>query len=97
MILQNVILFTFGFLISCIGVMRVPRELFAGDYIPYDMFPELYSGLPLFSCNGKFVCASTLLQVKSQFSDYKSEQRYIDKTPLNTYLNIVKTLHPQSR
>ena len=28
--------------------MRVPRELFAGNYIPYDMFPELYSGLPLF-------------------------------------------------
>jgi len=85
-ILQNIILFTFGFLISCIGVMRVPRELFAGDYIPYDMFPELYSGLPLFPVMVSLYVLPTLLQVKSQFSDYKSEQRYVDNTPVAIHI-----------
>ena len=85
-ILQNVILFTFGFSDIVHWSNESAQRAFAGDYIPYDMFPELYSGLPLFPVMVSLYVLPTLLQVKSQFSDYKSEQRYIDNTPVAIHI-----------
>lgn len=45
---HNLCLFILGALLSSIGIASVPRMLMWADYIPYDVFPALYQGLPLF-------------------------------------------------
>lgn len=45
---QNFCLFVFGALLSSIGIASVPAMLMWSDYIPYEVFPALYQGLPLF-------------------------------------------------
>jgi putative tricarboxylic transport membrane protein len=45
---QNVCLFVFGALLSSIGISLVPSMLMWAGYIPYESFPALYQGLPLF-------------------------------------------------
>ena len=79
--IQNVFIFALGFLLSCIGELSVPPTLFADNYIPYELFPELLVGLPLFPVMVSLYVFPVLLQVKSQFKDYKTDRVYEDKTP----------------
>ena len=47
-VFQNILLFGLGLLLGTIGMSQVPLKLMWKDYIPYDVFPDLYQGLPLF-------------------------------------------------
>ena len=79
--LQNVFIFALGFLLSCIGQLSVPPMIFAEDYIPYHIFPELYTGLPLFPVMVSLYVFPVLLEVKDQFKDFETDKVYEDKTP----------------
>ena len=79
--LQNVFIFALGFLLSCIGQLSVPPTIFAEDYIPYHIFPELLVGLPLFPVMVSLYVFPVLLQVKSQFKNYETDRAYEDNTP----------------
>ena len=80
--LQNVFIFALGFLLSCIGQLSVPPTIFAEDYLPYEMFPELITGLPMFPVMVSLYVFPVLLQVKAQFKNYESDRAYEDKTPV---------------
>ena len=79
--IQNVFVFALGFLLSCIGEMSVPPTVFAYDYLPYDIFPELLVGLPLFPVMVSLYVFPVLLQVKAQFKNFETDRVYEDKTP----------------
>ena len=80
--IQNVFIFALGFLLSCIGQLSVPPAIFAEDYLPYDMFPELITGLPLFPVMVSLYVFPVLLQVKDQFKNFETDRIYEDKTPV---------------
>lgn len=79
--IQNIFVFALGFLLSCIGEMSVPPTVFAYDYLPYDTFPELLVGLPLFPVMVSLYVFPVLLQVKAQFKNFETDRVYEDKTP----------------
>ncbi len=47
-VFQNILLFGLGILLGTIGMNQVPLKLMWKDFLPYDRFPDLYQGLPLF-------------------------------------------------
>jgi len=80
--IQNAFIFALGFLLSCIGQLSVPPTIFAEDYLPYERFPELITGLPLFPVMVSLYVFPVLLQVKDQFKNFKTDRVYEDKTPV---------------
>ena len=60
----------------------MPPTIFAEDYLPYEMFPELITGLPMFPVMVSLYVFPVLLQVKAQFKNYESDRAYEDKTPV---------------
>lgn len=71
-VLQNMLLFALGILLGTIGMNQVPLTLMWKDVIPYEQFPDLYQGLPLFPVILALFVVPTLINNWHIKFDYKN-------------------------
>jgi len=84
--LINIFVFALGFLLGMIGHNWSPFFVFAPEIIPYETFPKLMLGLPLFPVIVSLYVFPVLLQTAEQFKDYTSEKEYEDNSTLSQHL-----------
>lgn len=70
---QNILVFALGACLGLIGEHNVPWFIFAEDIIPYQTFPSLMEGLPLFPVVVALYVFPTLLMTTQQFKDFRYE------------------------
>lgn len=83
---QNILLFSIGIFLSLIGYHNMPWFIFLPEIIPYEKYPELMSGLPLFPVVVSLYVFPVLLKTREQFKDFKSDKLYYDNNPLMDHL-----------
>ena len=82
---ENAVVFALGAALGLVGQHNVPFFIFGEGYLPYDMFPSLYEGLPLFPVVVALYVFPTLLNTIEQFKDFKYENDrdyFDDSSPL---------------
>jgi len=85
-IIQNFLVFGLGFFLAAIGINSVPYVIVFPEIIPYEKFPKLYGGLPLFPVILSLYVFPVLLQTSENFKDYKCDRLYKDKNTLTEHL-----------
>lgn len=77
---QNILVFIIGAMLGLIGHHNIPNMVFAESIVPYDDFPSLYDGLPIFPVVVALFVFPTLINVSSQFKNfnYKNDKDYVD-------------------
>jgi len=83
---QNVCLFVFGALLSSIGIASVPRMLMWAEYVPYESFPVLYQGLPLFPVIVALFVIPTLAKSLDTDVIYCNKTASADSTTLTNHI-----------
>ena len=71
-VFQNMLLFALGILLGTIGMNPVPLMLMWKEIIPYERFPDLYQGLPLFPVILALFVVPTLINNWGIKFDYKN-------------------------
>lgn len=85
---ENILVFALGASLGLIGHHNVPFFIFLEGVIPYDTFPSLYEGLPLFPVVVALYVFPTLLNTIEQFKDfqYKNDKDYKDDASVILHL-----------
>jgi len=89
-IVKNIMVFALGIFLALIGHHDVPWFVFLPEIFPYDDYPALMSGLPLFPLVVSLYVFPVLLNTYEQFKDFKSEKNYFDNNPLIDHLREFK-------
>ncbi len=87
---KNIMVFSIGIFLALIGHHDVPWFVFLPDVFPYEEYPALMSGLPLFPVVVSLYVFPVLLSTYEQFKDFKSEKTYFDNNPLIDHLREFK-------
>lgn len=87
---KNIMVFAIGFTLALIGHNDVPWFTFLPGIIPYDAYPKLMGGLPLFPVVVSLYVLPVLLNTYEQFKDYKTDRLYFDNNPLVDHLREFK-------
>ena len=83
--LQNIWIFSIGFLLALIGQHDVPWFIFLPDILPYETFPKLLLGLPLFPVIVSLYVFPILITTASQFKNYETNILYKDNSPISDH------------
>ena len=83
---KNVAVFGLGMVLALIGHHDVPWFVFLPDLIPYEEYPSLMSGLPLFPVVVSLYVFPVLINIHSQFRDFQVDRDYLDNNPLMDHL-----------
>jgi putative tricarboxylic transport membrane protein len=95
---QNLCLFVLGALLSSIGISLVPLTLMWADYIPYESFPSLYQGLPLFPVIVALFVIPTLAKSLDTNAVYRTVHGLTTSTTLTDHiLEYFKTIKSSIR
>jgi putative tricarboxylic transport membrane protein len=84
--LLNIFVFAIGTCLALIGRHDIPWFTFLPGIIPYEMFPKLYLGLPLFPVLVSLYAFPLLLTTQKQFKDFKMDRGYKDDSPIKEHL-----------
>ena len=83
--IQNLFVFVLGFMLGMIGHHDLPFFVFAPEILPYDTFPKLLLGLPLFPVIVSLYVFPVLLQTAEQFKNYQTDKEYKDDAPIRLH------------
>lgn len=95
---QNFCLFIFGAWLSSIGISSVPSMLMWADYIPYEAFPALYQGVPLFPVIIALFVIPTLAKSVGTEAIYCNQAATAHSTTLTSHIReFFKTINSSIR
>lgn len=82
----NIFVFAIGTCLALIGRHDIPWFTFLPSIVPYQTFPKLYLGLPLFPVLVSLYAFPLLLTTYEQFKDFKMDREYKDDSPIKDHL-----------
>jgi putative tricarboxylic transport membrane protein len=85
-ILTNFILFGIGIFLALVGHNDIPWFVFLPQIIPYETFPKLLGGLPLFPVIVSLYAFPLLLNSREQFKNFDLQKNYIDNNPIRDHI-----------
>lgn len=95
---HNICLFVLGAMLSSIGIASVPSMLMWAEYIPYEIFPALYQGLPLFPVIVALFVVPTLAKSLETGNSYQCRPTAIHSATLTNHIRAyVKTIKSSIR
>lgn len=85
-IAKNILVFAVGIFLALIGHSDIPWFTFLPQIFPYETYPKLMTGLPLFPVVVSLYVFPVLLATYIQFKDFGTDKLYYDNDPLKAHL-----------